>query len=402
MKSPKRRWPGAVTDTKATFPRPAETGRDAAPRPSAPSAEPAGSVDTPADDEPEAGQQTAAPPAQEGQPAQEVPSQGVQLGRSAQENPQAAGNPPASQTAPRIPPTPQEATADLPTAAPTIGRVGPATVGVLGTDCRLRPPAVAVDGTTAGIFHVAAASIIGTGHLQAGQPRQDGYSLMQGRSGRLYVAIADGLGSRPVSQLGAHLFTESVLIVAAESESDAGSPATAAQLLAQGSARTARVVTEAYQLEVKDASCVGAVAVFSAQQCDVARVGDVAAFTLAGGEFAEVFPVDSRFINVVSATLPGEEPPQVDTVELGPADILVLGTDGLANDLRNSAALRSWLAARWRVPQWPFAMVDTLRYRRQGSHDDRTAVVVWRTAAVPATAEPKLGTARDEASDGAG
>jgi hypothetical protein len=32
-------------------------------------------------------------------------------------------------------------------------------------------------------------------------------------------------------------------------------------------------------------------------------------------------------------------------------------------------------------PLQPFAMGDTLRYRRQGSHDDRTAVNIWRPVA---------------------
>lgn len=377
MKFPKRLWPRAVADPQDAVPPPDGNGRDSAPHPPAAPPEPVNGPDAPADDEPD------------GQ-SRPVPETVLQV------RPHTPS--PAAQPAP---PEPLNASADLPTTAPTIGRVGAANLGVLGTDCRLRPSAIAVDGTTAGIFHVAAASIIGTGHLQGGQPRQDAYNLMLGGSGSLYVAIADGLGSRQASQLGAQLFTESVLIAAAESESGTGSPPTAAQLLAQASMRTARVLTEVYRLENRDVACVGAVAVFSAHRCDLARIGDVAAFTLVEGEFTEVFPVDSGFVNVVSATLPGEESAQVDTTELGPAEIVVLGTDGLANDLRNSAALRTWLAARWRAPQWPFAMGDTLRYRRQGSHDDRTAVVVWRTAARP-PAETIPASARNETGDGKG
>lgn len=48
-----------------------------------------------------------------------------------------------------------------------------------------------------------------------------------------------------------------------------------------------------------------------------------------------------------------------------------------SQDLRTSAAIRSWLGERWRTPLGPYAMGESLRYRRQGSHDDRTAVVVW-------------------------
>lgn len=378
MKLLKRLWQRTAANTEATFSRLIKTGLGPASRQPAAPADPVRRLGAPDDDEPH----------DQPQPTREVISQV----RPHTPSPAAEQARPAGWIEP----------ADLPTTAPTIGRMGTATLGVFGVDCSWRPSAIAVDGTTAGSFHVAAASIIGAGHLQSGQPRQDAYNLMLGRSGSLYVAIADGLGSRPTSQLGAHLFTESVLIAAAESESKAGFPVTAAQLLAQASARTARMLTEAYRLEIKDAACVGAVAIFSAQLCDVARIGDVAAFTLADGEFAEAFPVDSGFVNVVTATLPGEEAPQVDTTELGPAEIVVLGTDGLANDLRNSPALRTWLAARWRVPQWPFAMGDTLRYRRQGSHDDRTAIVVWRTTAPSPADRQNPPAALAEVDDGTG
>ncbi|MGN9841282.1 protein phosphatase 2C domain-containing protein [Nonomuraea sp. H19] len=413
MKFLKRLWPGTE------LPRPAGNGRAAAPC----LPEPVEELGTPAGDEPlvhePVPQARPAPPEPGDAPAEvrnapaevrNAPAEVRNAPAEVRNAPAEVRNAPAEvRNAPaevrNAPAEVRDAPADLPTDAPAIGRVSAASLGVLGTGCRLRPPAVAVDGTTAGIFHVAAASIMGAGHMHGGQPRQDAYNVMLGRSGALYVAIADGLGSRQASQLGAHLFTESVLIAAAEAESADGSPVTAALLLAEASVRTARVLTEAYRIEAREAACVGAVAVLSARGCELARIGDVAGFTLAGGEFAEVFPVESGFINVVSATLPGERPEQVETAELGLAEIVVLGTDGLANDLRNSAALRSWLAGRWRVPQWPFAMGDTLRYRRQGSHDDRTAVVVWRTAAPPSTessAAPSAGQGPGEADDGTG
>jgi hypothetical protein len=255
---------------------------------------------------------------------------------------------------------------------------------VLSVDCPFRPPAVALDGATVGDLHVAAASVIGAGHLHEGQPRQDSYTMMSGRSGRLYVAVADGLGSRPTSQLGASLFTESVLVAATEAESDGTDPPTAADLLTRACARMRTLLTGAYDTDPRDAACVGAVAVISNGRCQVARVGDVAAFTLADDTFTEVFAVDSGFVNVVTATLPDADPHHVETVDLGPVPVIMLGTDGVAGDLRHSAALRTWLAERWRAPLQPFAMGDTLRYRRQGSHDDRTAVVIWG----PATSAP--------------
>jgi serine/threonine protein phosphatase PrpC len=254
-----------------------------------------------------------------------------------------------------------------------IGRVGGVALGQVKAGVSLRPPAIALDGIAAGGYRVAGASMIGASHLRSGQPRQDAYNFMLGESGRLYVAVADGLGSKPYSQLGAHLFVESVLIAAARAEDDDPSP-----LLTAASERMEEVIAKTYGLDPKTAGCVGAVAVFSASGCRVARVGDVSAFTIDADGFTERFPADGGPLNLVSACMPYEKEEDIEVAELDPAPVVVLGTDGLANDLRTSGTLREWLAGRWRVPHLPFAIGDTLRYRRQGSHDDRTAVVVWR------------------------
>jgi Protein phosphatase 2C len=273
---------------------------------------------------------------------------------------------------------------DLPTDAPCIGRVGDVQQGHVEPGTALRPPAVTLDGTAAGAFQVAAASLIGVGHLQSGRPRQDAYNFMASRSGLLYVAIADGLGSKAASQLGSHLFIESVLVAAAHAEADEdGARSDPARLLTRASARMARIVTDAYHIDPNTVGCVGAVAVFSDKGCAIARVGDVSAFTIAEGDFTEVFPAEAGLVNIVSAAMPGEDESDVETVDLPPAPVVVFGTDGLANDIRNSGALREWLAGRWCLPHLPFAIGNTLRYRRQGSHDDRTAVLVWRSGIDP-------------------
>lgn len=264
--------------------------------------------------------------------------------------------------------------ADRPSGAPEIGRVDDVQQGHVRADVTLRPPAVALDGTSAGAFHVAAASLIGAGNLQSGTPRQDAYNFMAGRSGRLYVAIADGVGS--ASQLGAHLWAESVLFAATRAEEHTGTSPDPARLLVEAGKRMAEIVSGTYGLEPRLASCVGAVAVFDDRGCAIARVGDVSAFTVRDGEFTEAFDAPAK----APAAMPGQDAKDIEVVELGPEPIVVFGTGGLANDIRNSDTLREWLAEHWRRPHLPFAIGDTLRYRRQGSHDDRTAVLVWRDA----------------------
>jgi serine/threonine protein phosphatase PrpC len=286
-------------------------------------------------------------------------------------------------------PEEQPKLADLPSSAPAIGRVAGVQHGRVKAGISLRPPAIALDGIVAGGYQVAGASMIGASHLQSGQPRQDAYNFMLGESGRLYVVVADGLGSKPYSQLGAHLFAESVLIAAARAEADGPAEPDPARLLTQASERMEQVIGKAYGIDPKTASCVGAVAVFSERGCVVARVGDVSAFTLRAGGFTEGFPAEAGPLNLVSASMPYQEEGDIEMAELAPAAVVVVGTDGLANDLRNSGTLREWLAGQWQVPHLPFGVGDTLRYLRQGSHDDRTAVLVWRddVPAEPAEAD---------------
>jgi hypothetical protein len=55
---------------------------------------------------------------------------------------------------------------------------------------------------------------------------------------------------------------------------------------------------------------------------------------------------------------------------------VVLCTDGLANDIRHSAQVRAWLQETWMHLVDAYGMAEALRFRRRGSHDDRTAVLV--------------------------
>lgn len=316
-----------------------------------------------------------APPAAQSPPAAPLPVQA----------PPPAPAPPAQEELPAQArqPAPVKQPADLPSAAPAIGRVAGVQHGQVKAGISLRPPAIALDGIVAGAYQVAAASMIGASHLQSGQPRQDAYNFMLGESGRLYVAVADGLGSKPYSQLGAHLFAESVLVEAARAEAEDPAEPDPARLLTLASERMERIVAKTYGIDPKTAGCVGAVAVFSERGCVVARVGDVSAFTIRAGGFTEGFPAETGPLNLVSASMPYEKESDIEVAELAPVAAVVLGTDGLANDLRNSGTLQEWLAEQWQVPHLPFGIGDTLRYRRQGSHDDRTAVLVWRDDAPP-------------------
>lgn len=259
---------------------------------------------------------------------------------------------------------------DLATEAPHVGRLLQAVAPNLKAATALRVPSVIMDGVRCGDFCVAGASHAGGSHLHGGTPRQDSYDFVVTSSGRLVVAIADGLGSRPYSQLGARLFGEQVVQIGLEQPD-----ALAETFLAEAAERVAVLAENHYGVAVRDVGFVAGVAVFEADVCTVARVGDVSAFARTPeSDFAELFPDDDGAMNKVSTSLPGAATPEVVTVR---SDRVVLATDGLAGDLRLSPAVREWLGEQWSAPVSAFLMTDSLRFRRQGSHDDRTAVAVW-------------------------
>jgi serine/threonine protein phosphatase PrpC len=261
---------------------------------------------------------------------------------------------------------------DFLSTAPVIGKVLEAVAPRLGPGVVHRTPSFLADGVELGPFHVSAASQIGLAHSAQGSVRQDAYDFTLTLTGRLVIAVADGMGSRPNSQVGATHFCEGVVLAAA-----AKPDASAADYLRSASHRAGEIADSGYGLERDAVSFVGAVAVVDGDRCQVARIGDVSAFTIdTDGKFDELFASDDGYVNVVTASLPtsGLIEPEVGEVRGVPRMALV--TDGLANDLRTSTAVRFWLGGIWNGLPTASAMTNALRYRRRGSHDDRTAVVV--------------------------
>lgn len=262
---------------------------------------------------------------------------------------------------------------DLSTQAPTIGRVMPLVGAATREGQPPRRPEVALDAAASDGVRAAGASLAGVRHLSEGTCRQDSFGIFVVQPGRICVVVVDGLGSRVASHLGADLFVDAVGQLTWENQGLAAP----ADLLVAASERTEQVAASVYGLSASDIAFVGLVAVIGPDQGEVARLGDVSAFALAGDEFTEVFEPDDKFINVVEVSLPNAEAAHQIEVKALPPGPMVFATDGLAQDLRTSAAVRAWLADYWRSPLTAFAMGDSLRYRRQGSHDDRTGVVVW-------------------------
>jgi uncharacterized protein (DUF433 family) len=98
---------------------------------------------------------------------------------------------------------------------------------------------------------------------------------------------------------------------------------------------------------------------------------------------------DSTPVNIVTAACPSARADQIERAHLLSHARILLCSDGLATDIHNSPTLREYLVRAWNQPAGAAAMLDSLRYRRQGSHDDRTGLVVWpRPPAAPTSESP--------------
>ncbi|MDW8805822.1 protein phosphatase 2C domain-containing protein [Streptomyces scabiei] len=249
-------------------------------------------------------------------------------------------------------------------------------------------PGLRADGGLLGDRWLGAASLAGQSHLNGGSTAQDAYQFTLSDDGStLVAAVCDGLGSRPAtSQIGATLLS-SLLCETART-------VTAGQLAADPRAVLGGVLEAACArlvpfrtagvlgLTDRDLSCTAVLVLLPATGTGWAtRVGDCAVMRLAGAEWETVFPRDGGPVNRVSAALPHPAPAELaeyaSLAEESPGDCLILASDGLAEDAFGSPAVRAWLAERWAQPCDAAAMADSLRYRRRGSHDDRTALVVW-------------------------
>lgn len=254
-----------------------------------------------------------------------------------------------------------------------LGRPSPAAAGAaaLRPDGTAAEAAYRADGGDCEWCAVRAASVAGVRHRLAGQPGQDTFAWTR-RGEELAVAVADGLGSvpgsGPTAARSAVAATAAALATAGTREAQVRAGVSAANDAARGGGATTVVV---------------AVLAAAGHAC-LARVGDSTAFVLndGGTGWREVFATpagDDELVATVTAALPADEvSAEVAAVTLGPADVLVLVTDGIADPWRDgpstvAPSLSEAIAGR---PD-PLELAQLADFSRQGCHDDRTVVAVW-------------------------
>jgi serine/threonine protein phosphatase PrpC len=275
---------------------------------------------------------------------------------------------------------------------PVIGDVVDGFVTKLDAENVLRLPSITADGGALGKLWLAAASLSGLSHLHHGSTGQDSYSFRAiPDTGGAIIAVADGLGSRPDSaQVGATVLTRLLCasIASAVSQATSEAPASRVSSAISHTNDAFRSLRLQYFPHLTEDAFFATVAFLWVQPSSsglpltavVGRIGDCAAFTLRDSRWVSIFSRGDEALNVVKGYLPTHNPLEVlelKELELQDGDVAILTTDGVAEDLFASDSLRQWLASVWNEPCDPFRMLQSLRYRRRGSHDDRTAAVVW-------------------------
>ncbi|MFD3705363.1 protein phosphatase 2C domain-containing protein [Nocardia sp. NPDC058658] len=292
-------------------------------------------------------------------------------------------------------------TGELANSAPVVGEPIDVPEPLLSAVSTALPSIRADAGIVAG-RRVAAASLVGRAHQASGTSGQDAYSFsVSDDRSALVLVVCDGLGSRPHSaQLGAELLARfAAHSVAAIGQATAFTDGPRHLIAAVAEANERLLACAATQLPGWHPPDLATTLLVARLPLDplggpvlCARVGDCESFLLRETTFRSIFPDRGpRWLNTVTTTLPHPDAAsviEVATVAAVRGDVLIVATDGLADDITNSPRIRAWLAERWSAPCGAHLMVDTLRYRRQGSLDDRTAIVVWDGAVTAHRSEP--------------
>jgi serine/threonine protein phosphatase PrpC len=215
-----------------------------------------------------------------------------------------------------------------------------------------------------------AASVAGVRHRLSARPGQDSFAWAL-LPDRLVVAVADGLGGVPGSDCTASRAVAAAVEAAAAAAESPG-------------ARLAAGVAAANQAAAEGGATTLVLAVMDrGGDLSLARVGDSTAFLIsdAGKSWRELFtPPEEDTLVTATAALPADEvEPELVTLTTANDDLLLLATDGVGDPWRDGpATVAPALAAAVSARPDPLELTQLADFSRQGCHDDRTMLVVWR------------------------
>ncbi|MEU8055220.1 protein phosphatase 2C domain-containing protein [Microbispora bryophytorum] len=251
-----------------------------------------------------------------------------------------------------------------------------------------RRPDSEIDGADLRGLTVRAASVRGDMHRYYGTVRQDAMGLWQDNDRMLLACVADGVGSKELSHIGAVTACDVARSNLPDFLAQTTDPTRAARCFVENiaddiHARAAQELVAPNSLSTTFlAALVEDLPDQSRHHVTVIRVGDCTAWLLRGSVWTSLFrnqENEEGVANTATFALPRDvDRVEVRTGYLHPGDMLLLCTDGLAKPMRG-AEVRASLASWW--SQGPPPLVDffwQMSFRARTHDDDRTAVCVWR------------------------
>jgi len=251
-------------------------------------------------------------------------------------------------------------------------------------------------------MELRAASARGRSHRYEGTVRQDAYAYRS--DGRFVVlAVTDGVSDGPLSHVAANIVSQhGCHMIARQLETtdpealDWGNilEVLATKVVSAGRRRLSQTRPDADQLEPREIArhlattalfaVLGMAAVDGFHPVHLLPHGDTSAWILRSGRTWEPQQaVKNNGKDVASSAtraLPyfPERAPAAIRARLGPADTLVLMTDGIGDPLGDGAgSVGAFLAEQWQHPPEPLAFAAHVDFARRSHDDDRTAVAVW-------------------------
>lgn len=250
------------------------------------------------------------------------------------------------------------------------------------------PPDTAIEWFDAATMAVRGVSVRGHSHRYLGEPRQDAFAIGE-FGGFLWLAVADGVGSRPHSHVGASIATLTAIasreLVSQAEGALSGSPeatdVTMGMLAAEMEAAARRE-----SLEPDDMSCTLVVAAVRMSQAEdegaqavLWQLGDSCFLVDKGGDLIILNESgdEDALINTSTAALPRSLAARRWVIQLQPGDTLALATDGVSNLVAATPDYARDLSALWsdRAPS-PSALLSVLDASVRSFDDDRTFVAI--------------------------
>lgn len=282
-----------------------------------------------------------------------------------------------------------------PETAPSIGDIVPLVSPYLSGNNFLRLPLLVADSGQLGDYWLTAASLAGKSHLADGTSGQDSFSFARTTDNQAVVAaVCDGLGRyKNTAQLGALILSRvlcsHLALIPREAYLADGQHCFTQAVRSANSDLVSILRQFGYQtfdqFSTTAAFCWISPATRGSRVL-IGRIGDCFAFKQSTDYTHGFYNYYSRdadgAINEVSSSLPNPGPIQVEfrAERVGDGEKIVLVTDGLAEDIFSSKDTREWLVNRWSQERVSgLELLHCLSYRKQGSFDDRTALLIERS-----------------------